>query len=147
MEGNSRAGAVVLTPLLSAEGLSVIPFVLERRHREELQFSKEMWCSVDRNPEPWGAVNCVTPHLHRGCVGSVLLLGSCVLRAWPLGDVGAALCLSWSMGLGSGAAGSDWSRRAQQGVFDIGSVQVSKVIKPKPQGRALSLKALGLSLC
>lgn len=98
MEGNSRVGAVVLTHLLSTEGLSVIPFVLERRDREELQFAKEMWCSVDRNAKPWAAVNCVMSHLHRGCVGSVLVLGSCVLTAWPLGGVGAALCLCWSMG-------------------------------------------------
>lgn len=98
MEGNSRVGAVVLTHLLSTEGLSVIPFVLERRDREELQFAKEMWCSVDRHAKPWASVNCVTPHLHRGCVGSVLVLGSCVLTAWPLGGVGAALCLCWSMG-------------------------------------------------
>lgn len=40
VEGNSRTGAVVLTPLLSAEGLSVIPFVLERRHRRNCSFPR-----------------------------------------------------------------------------------------------------------
>lgn len=98
MEGSSsRGGAVVLTHT-STEGLSVIPFVLESRDRDELQFSKEKWCSIDKRPAPWGAVNCVPPHWHHGGVGSLLILGSCELRARPLASAGAALCLSWSTG-------------------------------------------------
>lgn len=126
MEGSSRGGAVVLTHI-SAEDLSVIPFVLESGDREELQFSKEKWetqivgsCELCHTTlAPW--LCWLSPALGELC-------------AQPLGCVRAALCLSWSMG---------WEQE-QQGVFDVGSVQV---ITPKPQSRALSLKALGLSLC
>lgn len=96
VEGDSRGGALVLTHT-SVEGLSVIPSVLERRDREELQFSKGK-CTADRKAKPWAALNCVTSHWHRGCVGSLLVLGSRGLRARPLGCVGAALCPSWSTG-------------------------------------------------
>lgn len=121
MEGNSRGGAVVITHI-SVKGLPVIPSCWKGGTGRSCRSPRR-----NGKPKPWRAVNCATLHWHHSCVGSLLVLGG-------LCCAGAALCLSWSVG---------WEQE-QQGVFDIGSVQV---IKPKPQSRALSLKALGLSLC